>query len=61
VYWYKADEHPDFRLGADILWKQASAMSLNDDSDDENPDFLSSYNNGKNNRKPRIEVKKQYH
>lgn len=59
VYWYKGSDHPDFRLGADILWKQASAMSLNDDSDDENPDFLSSYNNGKNNRKPRIEVRKQ--
>ena len=60
VFWYKADDHPDFRLGADILWKQSS-MALNDDSDDENPDFLSSYNNSKNNRKPRLEVKKQYH
>jgi hypothetical protein len=60
AYWYKASDHPDFRLGADILWKQSS-MALNDDSDDENPDFLSSYNNSKNNRKPRLEVKKQYH
>jgi len=59
VYWYKGSDHPDFRLGADILWKQASAMSLNDDSDDDNGDFLSSYNNGKNNRKPRIDVRKQ--
>lgn len=59
VYWYKAEPHPDFRLGADILWKQASAMSLQDDSDDDNGDFLSTYNNGKNNRKPRLEVKKQ--
>lgn len=61
VYWYKSDPHPDFRLGADILWKQSSNMVLNDDSDDENPDFLSTYNNSKNNRKPRLEVKKQYH
>lgn len=60
-FWYKADDHPDFRLGADILWKQSSNMVLNDESDDENPDFLSSYNNSKNNRKPRLEVKKQYH
>lgn len=60
-FWYKADDHPDFRLGADILWKQSSNMALNDDSDDENPDFLSTYNNSKNNRKPRLEVKKQYH
>ena len=59
AYWYKGSDHPDFRLGADILWKQSSNMVLNDDSDDENPDFLSSYNNGKNNRKPRIEVRKQ--
>jgi len=59
VYWYKAEPHSDFRLGADILWKQSSNMALNDDSDDENPDFLSSYNNSKNNRKTRLEVKKQ--
>lgn len=59
-FWYKAEPHSDFRLGADILWKQSSNMVLNDDSDDENPDFLSSYNNSKNNRKPRLEVKKQY-
>ena len=61
AFWYKGTDHPDFRLGADILWKQSSNMALNDDSDDENPDFLSSYNNSKNNRKPRLEVKKQYH
>ena len=61
AFWYKGTDHPDFRLGADILWKQSSNMVLNDDSDDENPDFLSSYNNSKNNRKPRLEVKKQYH
>ena len=61
VFWYKADDHPDFRLGADILWKQSSNMVLNDESDDENPDFLSSYNNSKNNRKPRLEVKKQHY
>ena len=61
AYWYKGSDHPDFRLGADILWKQSSNMALNDDSDDENPDFLSTYNNSKNNRKPRLEVKKQYH
>ena len=59
-FWYKAEPHSDFHLGADILWKQSSNMALNDDSDDENPDFLSSYNNSKNNRKPRLEVKKQY-
>lgn len=59
VYWYKGADHSDFRLGADILWKQSSSMAINDDSDDENPDFLSSYNNSKNNRKTRLEVKKQ--
>jgi hypothetical protein len=61
AFWYKGTDHPEFKLGADILWKQSSNMVLNDDSDDENPDFLSSYNNSKNNRKPRLEVKKQYH
>lgn len=60
-FWYKGSDHPDFRLGADILWKQSSSMSLQDDSDDDNGDFLSTYNNGKNNRKPRLEVKKQHY
>jgi hypothetical protein len=59
VFWYKADTHSEFKLGADILWKQASAMSLQDDSDDEQTDFLSKYNN-KNRKGKQFEVKKTH-
>ena len=60
VFWYKAEPHPDFRLGAEILWKQAQAMSSHDDdSDDENnADFMSKYNNSKKKKGMSFEVKK---
>ena len=60
VFWYKAEPHPDFRLGAEILWKQAQAMSSHDDdSDDENnADFMSKYNNSKKKKGISFEVKK---
>ena len=61
VFWYKAEPHPDFRLGADILWKQASAMQQDDSDDDEdNGDFLSKYNNGKRKKGMQFEVKKTH-
>lgn len=59
VFWYKADTHSEFKLGADILWKQASAMTLQDDSDDDQSDFLSKYNN-KNRKGKQFEVKKTH-
>lgn len=60
VFWYKAEPHPDFRLGAEILWKQAQAMSSHDDdSDDENnADFMAKYNNSKKKKGMSFEVKK---
>ena len=61
VFWYKAEPHPDFRLGADILWKQAIAMQQEDSDDDEdNGDFLSKYNNGKRKKGMQFEVKKTH-
>jgi hypothetical protein len=58
VFWYKAEPHPDFRLGAEILWKQASAMAYDDESDEDNGDFLSKYNNGRKSKGMKFEVKK---
>lgn len=60
VFWYKAEPHPDFRLGADILWKQASAMAYDDESDEDNGDFLTKYNNGKKKKGMQFEVKKTH-
>ena len=61
VFWYKAEPHPDFRLGAEILWKQAMAMQQDDSDDDEdNGDFLSKYNNGKRKKGMQFEVKKTH-
>jgi len=63
VFWYKAEPHPDFRLGADILWKQASAMAQesSDEDEDNGQGFLSKYNNSARRKKgPPVEVKKTY-
>ena len=59
VFWYKADGHPDFKMGADILWKQNAHIVGADDSDDEErEDFLTRYANSKKKNKSRLMVKK---
>ena len=63
VFWYKAEAHPDFRMGADILWQQASQMGNDDSSDDEdggNDRFLQDYNKSKKKKAPSFQVKKTY-
>lgn len=60
VFWYKAEPHPDFRLGADILWKQSTALAVDESSDDEtNEGFMQKYNNSTKRKKGmQFEVKK---
>jgi len=60
VFWYKAEPHPDFRLGADILWKQAHAMAGDSSDEEDNGDFLSKYNNRKKSKGIKFEVKKTH-
>ncbi len=60
VFWYKAEPHPDFRLGADILWKQAHAMAGDSSDEEDNGDFLSKYNNSKKSKGIKFEVKKTH-
>lgn len=64
VFWYKAEPHEDFRLGADVLWQQARQMSYRDDSsDDEGSDnrvFMEKYNKSKKKKGPQFKVKKTY-
>jgi len=60
VFWYKAEPHPDFRLGAEILWKQASALQCESSDEEDNGDFLSKYNNNKKKKGMQFEVKKTH-
>ena len=56
VFWYKADEHPSFRIGADEFWKHHN-NNFNDnyDSDEDSNDFIAPKKRG-----PLINVKKNY-
>jgi len=33
VYWYKAEDHPDFRIGDAVLWENNCLIDDNDDDD----------------------------
>lgn len=52
IFWYKAEAHTDFKLGSREFWE----ASKNLDSDDEEP---YDPNAGRNNKGPRISVKKK--
>lgn len=52
IFWYKAEPHGDFKLGSKEFWE----ASKNLDSDDEEP---YDPNAGRNNKGPRISVKKK--
>jgi len=56
VFWYKANSHEDFRLGADVFWKHSQEFCVNDDDEDE--DFKSSYTTVKKKKGPKVTVKK---
>jgi len=59
VFWYKADAHEDFRIGADVYWQMHNNNFDDSDeeySDDEGVDINDYYNN--NRRGPSLNVKK---
>ena len=65
VFWYKAESHCDFKLGAEILWQQASRMTCDSDDDDDdegNSKFMQNYNNTHSKKKKlsQFQVKKTY-
>ena len=35
VFWYKADSHPDFRIGADSYWEYSKKNFSNDENNNE--------------------------
>ena len=60
VFWYKADPHPDFKLGADILWQQAKSIGYESSDEEGNDNFMEKYNNSKRKKGPAFNVKKTY-
>ena len=52
IFWYKAENHPDFRLGAKEFWDLSKSMGSDDEDDAYDP------NKAKKNKAPQINVKK---
>ena len=60
VFWYKANPHSDFKIGATEFWKHHS-NNFNDDYDsEEDQPFDLAYSNQKRKRGPQINVKKTH-
>ena len=51
IFWYKAEQHPNFRLGSKEFWDLSKGINSDDEDDEYNPS---------NDRKrgPKINVKK---
>jgi len=60
VFWYKAETHKNFKIGADEYWKHHSNNYNGNDSEDEEEPFDLAYSNQKKKRGPQINVKKSY-
>jgi len=54
VFWYRAENRPKFKMGADIFWKTSEEYCFEDDDDD----FKSSVSQVRKSKGPRIMVKK---
>jgi len=52
IFWYKAESHPDIRLGAKEFWDLSKSMGSDDEDDAYDP------NKAKKNKAPQINVKK---
>jgi len=54
IYWYKAEMHPDFRMGPDEIWDYNDANFKEDDDADEEDDIT----NYRKKKGPKLNVKK---
>jgi len=52
IFWYKAENHPPFRLGANEFWEMSKKLGSDDDDEEYDP------NKAKKNKGPSINVKK---
>lgn len=55
VFWYKAEQHDEFRIGADEYWKYHNE-NFEETTDDNNEDIISATNNKK--KGPKVHVKR---
>jgi hypothetical protein len=60
VFWYKAEPHKDFKIGAEEYWRHHSNNYNGHDSDEEEEPFDLAYSNQKRKKGPQINVKKGY-
>jgi hypothetical protein len=60
VFWYKAESHKNFKIGAEEYWKHHSNNYNDNNSEDEEEPFDLAYSNQKKKRGPQINVKKSY-
>lgn len=58
VFWYKADPHEDYRIGADVFWEMQHQAD-DEDSDGDEPFNPATYTHKKS-KGPRLNVKKHY-
>ena len=58
VFWYKADDHPDFTMGSPEFWQHHSSNFQDKYSD--NPDEEFSLSTGRKKNTPTINVKKRF-
>jgi hypothetical protein len=58
VFWYKADSHPDYKIGAPAFWQYHNQHYGGGGGDDEDADIASVMNNKR--KGPTINVKKGF-
>lgn len=58
VFWYKADSHPNFRLGAQQFWTLSQEFAQQKAHDDDDDDVFDAAALGKGRRGPLVNVKK---
>lgn len=59
VFWYRAEQHDNFKMGSPEVWKLCESMKYNNFNDDFDDDDYSEINNYKKKKTPRINVRKQ--
>lgn len=57
VFWYKAEEHNDFRIGADEYWRYHQENYV-EPEEEENEDLMSQANQTSRKNKPKVHVKR---
>ena len=57
-FWYKAEPHENFRIGAKQFWDHHEKNYINSSEEEDDNDFQTKFNNMNRKNKPSIAVKK---